>query len=285
MAMSAYYLKGIAPPEVQLTQIFRGVMPFLFCVLISMVLMYTFPQIVFYLPELFYGLRHGPAHGSRRPPRPSGRSTCATGSPRARSARSTWSRPTSRGSRRREPEVRAWAWLDAEPRDGAGPRARRHRATGRPVGPLHGLPVGLKDIIDTADIPTENGCALDARPGAAARRVRGGAAEGRRRASSWARPSRRSWPSCTPARRATRTTPRHTPGGSSSGSAAAVAAGMVPLAVGTQTGGSVIRPAAFCGVIGFKPTFGAIPRRGILMQSPTLDTVGRLRRRPESARR
>jgi len=68
--------------------------------------------------------------------------------------------------------------------------------------------------------------------------------------------------------------PGHTPGGSSSGSAAAVAAGMVPLAVGTQTGGSVIRPASFCGVVGFKPTFGSIPRTGVLKQSQTLDTVG-----------
>ena len=68
--------------------------------------------------------------------------------------------------------------------------------------------------------------------------------------------------------------PGHTPGGSSSGSAAAVAAGQAPLAVGTQTAGSVIRPAAFCGVVGFKPSFGAVPRTGILAQSPSLDTVG-----------
>jgi Asp-tRNA(Asn)/Glu-tRNA(Gln) amidotransferase A subunit family amidase len=77
--------------------------------------------------------------------------------------------------------------------------------------------------------------------------------------------------------------PAHTPGGSSSGSAAAVGAGMVPLALGTQTGGSVIRPAAFCGVTGFKPTFGAIPRRGVLMQSPSLDTLGVFAADPKSA--
>jgi Asp-tRNA(Asn)/Glu-tRNA(Gln) amidotransferase A subunit family amidase len=77
--------------------------------------------------------------------------------------------------------------------------------------------------------------------------------------------------------------PGHTPGGSSSGSAAAVAAGMVPLAIGTQTGGSVIRPAAFCGVTGFKPSFGAIPRTGILRQSQTLDTVGVFGRDPRDA--
>src|SRR5690606_9831593 len=68
--------------------------------------------------------------------------------------------------------------------------------------------------------------------------------------------------------------PARTPGGSSSGSAAAVAAGMVPLAIGTQTQGSVIRPASFCGIVGFKPSFGAIPRTGILPQAPSLDTVG-----------
>ena len=75
----------------------------------------------------------------------------------------------------------------------------------------------------------------------------------------------------------------HTPGGSSQGSAAAVADGMVPLAVGTQTGGSVIRPASFCGVTGYKPTFGAIPRRGVLTQSPSLDTIGAFASDPAGA--
>ena len=77
--------------------------------------------------------------------------------------------------------------------------------------------------------------------------------------------------------------PEHTPGGSSSGSAAAVAAGMVPCAIGTQTGGSIIRPAAYCGVIGFKPTFGLLPRTGVLRCSPHLDTVGTFSRSLEDA--
>lgn len=173
----------------------------------------------------------------------------------------------------REPEIAAWAWFDP---DHAREQARRldeHRRTGRPIGPLHGLPVGLKDVVDTARIPTENGCALDA-----GRMPHGDAfVVGRLKAAgalilgktvtaelAYLRPGQTRNPQ----------NPAHTPGGSSSGSAAAVADGMVPLAVGTQTGGSVVRPAAYCGIVGFKPTFGAIPRTGILRQSQSLDTVG-----------
>lgn len=172
-----------------------------------------------------------------------------------------------------EPQVQAWAWLDA---DHALEQARaldRHRQSGRPIGPLHGLPVGLKDIIDTARIPTENGCALDAgrvpaRDAFVVERLKGAGAVimGKTVTTELAY--------FTPGKTRNPVDPDRTPGGSSSGSAAAVAAGMVPLAVGTQTGGSVIRPASFCGITGFKPTFGAIPRRGILRQSPSLDTVG-----------
>lgn len=173
----------------------------------------------------------------------------------------------------REPDVQAWAWFDS---DHALDQARAldaHRVTGRPIGPLHGLPVGLKDIIDTAKIPTENGCEADRgrvpkddafvveRLKAAGAIIMGKTVTTE---LAYMRPSKTRNPH----------DPAHTAGGSSSGSAAAVAAGMIPLAVGTQTGGSVIRPAAFCGVTGYKPTFGAIPRRGILMQSPSLDTVG-----------
>ncbi|RMF40078.1 MAG: amidase [Alphaproteobacteria bacterium] len=173
----------------------------------------------------------------------------------------------------REPEIGAWAWFDA---DFARDQARRldeHRRAGRPIGPLHGLPVGLKDVIDTARIPTENGCALDAgrvpeRDAFVVEQLRraGAIVMGKTVTAELA--------FFAPGKTRNPHNPAHTPGGSSSGSAAAVADGMVPLAVGTQTAGSVIRPASFCGVTGFKPSFGAIPRRGVLRQSPTLDTVG-----------
>ncbi|TDX31822.1 amidase [Rhodovulum visakhapatnamense] len=173
----------------------------------------------------------------------------------------------------REPEIGAWAWIDP---DYARDQARRldaHRVSGRALGPLHGLPVGLKDVIDTARIPTENGCALDAgrvpaRDAFVVERLRAAGALilGKTVTTELA--------FLHPGKTRNPHNPAHTPGGSSSGSAAAVADAMVPLAIGTQTGGSVIRPAAFCGVTGYKPTFGAIPRRGVQMQSHTLDTLG-----------
>jgi Asp-tRNA(Asn)/Glu-tRNA(Gln) amidotransferase A subunit family amidase len=139
--------------------------------------------------------------------------------------------------------------------------------------PLLGLPVGLKDIIDVHGVPTEHGTVLHAgrlgpRDAALVRRLReaGGLVMGKTVTTELA----------TYAPGATRNPrdPQRTPGGSSSGSAAAVAAGMVPLAVGTQTNGSVIRPASFCGVVGFKPSFGLIARSGVLLQSAPLDHVG-----------
>jgi hypothetical protein len=131
---------------------------------------------------------------------------------------------------------------------------------------LAGLPVGLKDIIDTADLPTEHGSAIfkgrrpykDAACVTALRRS-GGVVMAETVTNELA--------TLTPSRTRNPVNLAHTPGGSSSGSAAAVAAGMVPAAVGTQTGGSVIRPAAYCGVYGFKPTFGMLPRFGVLTQS------------------
>ncbi|MEX0628296.1 MAG: amidase, partial [Cucumibacter sp.] len=134
-------------------------------------------------------------------------------------------------------------------------------------------PVGLKDIIDTAKIPTENGAALDAGrvPGKDAwivtRLKRAGAIVMGKTATT-------ELAFLHPAKTRNPVNPAHSPGGSSAGSAAAVAAGMVPLAIGTQAAGSVIRPAAYCGIVGFKPSFGMIPRTGILRQSPSLDTVG-----------
>ena len=172
-----------------------------------------------------------------------------------------------------EGEVQAWAWLDGDHALAQARALDARRQAGAPIGPLHGLPVGLKDIIDTRGIPTANGTALDAGRVptddawiVARLRAAGAVILGKTVTTECAflhpGKTRNPWNA------------GHTPGGSSQGSAAAVAAGMVPLAVGTQTGGSVIRPAAFCGVVGFKPSFGLIPRTGILMQSPFLDTVG-----------
>ena len=150
-----------------------------------------------------------------------------------------------------------------------------HVARGLPVerGPLHGVPVGIKDIFDTADMPTEYNSAIyrGHRPRADAAAVTllrqaGCVVLGKTVTAEFANLH-------PPATRNPRN-PAHTPGGSSSGSAAAVADRMVPLALGTQTAGSVIRPAAFCGVIGLKPSFGSINRTGVKPVSDTLDTIG-----------
>lgn len=181
-----------------------------------------------------------------------------------------------------EPEIRAFAWIDPGFVRHQAAELDRARGTGRPVGRLHGVPVALKDIIDTARLPTSNGTPLEAGriPEKDAWIVSRLKAEGAlilgktvTTELAYMHPG----PTRNPAN------PGHTPGGSSSGSAASVAAAMTPLAIGTQTGGSVIRPASFCGIVGFKPTFGAIPRTGILAQSPTLDTVGVFARDAEDA--
>jgi Asp-tRNA(Asn)/Glu-tRNA(Gln) amidotransferase A subunit family amidase len=175
--------------------------------------------------------------------------------------------------REAEPQVQAWQFLDPE-HALAQARARdeEHRA-GKPAGPLHGVPVGVKDIIDTSDMPTEDGTVLHAgRTPArdatvvATLRAAGAVILGKTVTTECA--------TYFPGKTRNPHNPEHTPGGSSSGSAAAVAAGMVPLALGSQTNGSVIRPAAFCGVYGFKPTHGLIPRTGIMKLSRTLDHVG-----------
>ncbi len=173
----------------------------------------------------------------------------------------------------REPAVQAFAWFDADYAREQADRLDVFRRSGRPVGPLHGLPVALKDVIDTVKLPTEYGTAIESGrvPTANAWLVQqlksaGAIILGKTVTAELA--FMHPGPTTNPHNAA------HTPGGSSSGSAAAVAAGMTPLAIGTQTGGSVIRPAAFCGVTGFKPTFGAIPRTGVLSQSPSLDTIG-----------
>jgi Asp-tRNA(Asn)/Glu-tRNA(Gln) amidotransferase A subunit family amidase len=172
-----------------------------------------------------------------------------------------------------EPAVQAWTFLDEEHALAQARAADERRRSGEPVGPLHGVPVGIKDIIDTGDMPTENGTVLHAgrtpRNDAtvvAMLRAAGAVILGKTVTTECAY--------FAPGKTRNPHNPEHTPGGSSSGSAAAVAAAMVPLALGSQTNGSVIRPAAFCGVYGFKPTHGLIPRTGILKLSRALDHVG-----------
>jgi Asp-tRNA(Asn)/Glu-tRNA(Gln) amidotransferase A subunit family amidase len=175
-------------------------------------------------------------------------------------------------------QVRAWAYLD---REAVLVQARALDAR-RGRGPLQGVPVGVKDIIDTADMPTENGTVLHA----GRRPARDAAVVARLRAAGaviFGKTVTTELATYAPGKTRNPHDPAHTPGGSSSGSAAAVAAGMVPAAIGTQTNGSVIRPAAFCGVVGYKPGFGLIPRAGILRQSPTLDQVGVFARSVEDA--
>lgn len=173
----------------------------------------------------------------------------------------------------RDEAIKAWAFLDEDLALTQARDADRAREEGRTLGTLHGVPVAIKDIIDTQDMPTENGTVLDAdrRPSrdaasVAALRNSGAVILGKSVTAEMA--------VYTPGKTTNPHDPKRTPGGSSSGSAAAVAAKMVPLATGTQTGGSVIRPAAFCGVFGLKPTRGTIPGNGVLLQSPTLDQVG-----------
>ncbi|MGY4504324.1 Asp-tRNA(Asn)/Glu-tRNA(Gln) amidotransferase A subunit family amidase [Bradyrhizobium sp. GM24.11] len=169
--------------------------------------------------------------------------------------------------------IEAWAFLDPEHARNQARALDEARANGRPLGPLHGIPVGVKDIFDTEDMPTEDGTVLHAgrRPhqdctAVARLRQAGAVIMGKTVTTELAvfHPGKTRNPH----------DPGRTPGGSSSGSAAAVAAGMVPLAIGSQTNGSTIRPASFCGVVGYKPTHGLISRRGVLPLSRTLDHVG-----------
>jgi amidase len=175
--------------------------------------------------------------------------------------------------RAREPIVGAWHHLD----EGAALAAARHCDASEPSGPLHGIPIAVKDLIDTALMPTGYGSAIyeGHRPAAdaacvALARAAGAIVVGKTVTTEFA---------CfTAGKTANPRNPAHTPGGSSSGSAAAVADLMVPLAFGTQTAGSVIRPAAFCGCVGFKPSFGVIPRAGVKALADSLDTIGTMAR-------
>jgi Asp-tRNA(Asn)/Glu-tRNA(Gln) amidotransferase A subunit family amidase len=172
-----------------------------------------------------------------------------------------------------ESEIQAFAHLDPEHALKQARELDRVRLNGERIGPLHGIPVGIKDIFDTADYPTECGTTILAgrRPDTDATVVRklreaGAVIIGKTVTTEFAyfHPGKTRNPHDV----------QRTPGGSSSGSAAAVAAGMVPLAIGSQTNGSMIRPAAFCGVFGVKPSHGLISRAGALTLSHTLDHVG-----------
>lgn len=172
-----------------------------------------------------------------------------------------------------EETVGAWAHLDPDYALQQARDADLWRKEGRALGPLHGIPVGVKDIFDTRDLPTEDGTVLHGgrRPNADATAVAllrqaGAVILGKTVTTELAVYS--------PGKTRNPLDPTRTPGGSSSGSAAAVAAHMVPLAIGTQTNGSVIRPASYCGVYGYKPTHGLISRHRILQLSRVLDHVG-----------
>jgi len=178
----------------------------------------------------------------------------------------------------RERDVQAFAWFDA---DRAIAAARELHLVSR-RGPLHGLPVAVKDNIDTADIVTSYGSPIfvNHRPLAdaacvAALKDAGAYVLGKTVCAELA--------NLTPGLTRNPHSLTHTPGGSSSGSAAAVAAHFAPLALGTQTAGSVIRPAAFCGVVGYKPSPRLIPRSGVKPNSDTLDEVGVFARSVEDA--
>ncbi len=176
----------------------------------------------------------------------------------------------------REPQVEAWQFLDP---DLVLKQARALDASGK-VGALQGVPVGIKDIIDTSDMPTEYGTPIhkghrphmDAAVVALTRRA-GGLIMGKTVTTEFANrhPGKTHHPQ----------DPARTPGGSSSGSAAAVGDHMVPLAVGTQTTGSTIRPAAYCGCVGYRPTWGDIRCHGVMEAAGSVDTVGLIARSVE----
>jgi Asp-tRNA(Asn)/Glu-tRNA(Gln) amidotransferase A subunit family amidase len=169
----------------------------------------------------------------------------------------------------REPEVQAWVSLDVE----HALEQARALDRGPYRGPLHGVPIGVKDVLDTGDFPTGRGSPIHAgrQPTAdasAVARVRAAGAVILGKTVTCEFADLHPGPTRNPAHLG------HTPGGSSSGSAAAVSDGMVPVAFGTQTAGSILRPASFCGIFGFKPTYNTINRQGLFFSAESLDTIG-----------
>ena len=172
-----------------------------------------------------------------------------------------------------ERDIKAWAHFDKKVLLEKAADADEHRKSGKPVGLLHGVPIALKDIIGTVDMPTE--CGTPIRKGKSYSQnaeivellnSAGAIVMGKTATSELAYLGP---PKTTNPHDYTRT-----PGGSSSGSAASVASLMAPLSIGSQTGGSVIRPASYCGVVGYKPTYGLISRNGVLRTSYALDHMG-----------
>ncbi len=147
-----------------------------------------------------------------------------------------------------EKDINAWAFFDKELLLEKAKESDAYKKSGKPIGPLHGIPVAVKDIVGTLDMPTECGTPI-------------------RKGKSYSQN----------AEIVDLLTPHdysRTPGGSSSGSAAVIASYMAPLSIGSQTGGSIIRPASYCGVVGYKPSFGLISRNGVLKTSEKLDHLG-----------
>ena len=179
-----------------------------------------------------------------------------------------------------EKDVKAWAHFDKKVLLEKATEADDHRRSGKPVGPLHGVPIAVKDIIGTVDMPTE--CGTIIRKGKSYSQnaeiidllhASGAIVMGKTATSELAYLG----PPAT-------TNPHdknRTPGGSSSGSAATVASFMAPASIGSQTGGSVIRPASYCGVVGYKPSYGLISRNGVLRTSYSLDQIGMFGRKVE----
>ena len=172
-----------------------------------------------------------------------------------------------------EKDIKAWAHFDKKLLLEKAAEADEHRRLGKPLGPLHGIPVAVKDIVGTLDMPTECGTVI--RKGKSYSQnaeiielliSAGAIVMGKTATAELAYLG--------PAKTTNPHDYSRTPGGSSSGSAASVASFMAPLSVGSQTGGSIIRPASYCGVVGYKPTYGLISRNGVLKTSEKLDHVG-----------
>ena len=172
-----------------------------------------------------------------------------------------------------EKDLKAWVYFDKKLLLEKAAEADKYRQSGKPMGPLHGIPIAVKDIVGTVDMPTECGTVIKKEKSFSQNAeiidlllAAGAIVMGKTATAEFAYLG------------PPKTTNPHdhsrTPGGSSSGSAAAVASFMAPLSIGSQTGGSVIRPASYCGVVGYKPTYGLISRNGVLKTSEKLDHIG-----------